>query len=603
MPGIFGFTRGDDLYGSSVETLERMQDILFHQSFYEKDSLFVDENIAASRCDLNVLQKQPQPYHQNGIFIWFSGEFYNQKELLNCLLDKQFNNDLELLYNLYCTNKSLSFLKDIDGLYSAVIYDTVTNKLHLISDRYGWKHLYWTTYKESLVWGCEAKVILELPNFTPEIDSLAVEEFLSLRHFIGNRTWFKDVQLLSASTILTYDLDTKSISQRRYWWWNQIKPLSGKINEKEIAQELGRLFINCVERQSENGKVGLTLSGGLDSRFILASMPNNPDSIHAVSFMGEDEIKIAAQVAKVKGADFHPLVTNRENHLVDFCQAVWWADGECSLKQQFIYPFQSIRNNSWFDINLHGMAGGGVVGGSLLFDSDKFIDNYVIKKLKISPNNQSLIESLTSAFQVNDYDSHIFCMDNRVRCFGIRMAKLNRFLGVENRFPFANNKFQELLYSVPNELKVNNQLYAKILLMYFPKFYKSIPWQSTGEPIGSPSIMKLFLKKTRNFEYKLNRKLNKFTNLEINLVNKNKKKSTKNQKINSSDLISQEPVFSLFNEIINDPNPMYCNYVKDYNLKHLWKEHLEGKNRWEIISRLLTLEIWLQQVFNNKYKS
>lgn len=425
-----------------------------------------------------------------------------------------------------------------------------------------------------------------------------MEEFLALRHFIGDRTWFKNVQLLSASTILTYDLETKSVSQRRYWWWNQIQPLSGKINEKEIAKELGELFINCVERQSEGEKVGLTLSGGLDSRFILASMPNDPASIHAVGFMGEDEIEIAHRVATVKGACFHPIITNAENYLVDFCRTVWWADGECSIKQQFIYPFQTIRENSWFNINLHGIIGDGVIGGALLFDSEYFKDFYLIKKLRLSADNQSLIERFENYFETIDQNSHILCVDNRVRCFGIRMAKLNRFLGVENRFPFANNKFQELLYSIPNDLKINNKLYTKILLMYFPEFYKTIPWQSTGEAIGLSPLNKLILKKTQNFENKINRKLKRFVNMEINVLNKNSSKKP----VDTSNFIRQEPIYSLFNTIINDPNPMYSNYVKDYDLKILWQEHLDGKNTWEIISRLLTLEIWLQQVFNNKYK-
>ncbi|MEB3827614.1 hypothetical protein [Phormidium sp. CCY1219] len=262
MPGVAGFTKNEYL-SEAGQILKRMQELLTHQNFWKQEELFVDENVAGTRVHINVLQKDLQPHRKDGIYIWLEGEFYNQTEIRKKAENKP-SSDLEILRALYSESDNFSFLKKIEGIYAAVIYDSKGQKMHLISDRYGWRHLYWTIYKGCLVWSSELKVMLALPDFTPKIDRLALEEFLAIRYFIGDRTWFEGVELLPAATVLTWDIREKSISKQRYWWWDEIEPVTGKIDEREIAAELGRLFIDSVERRSaEAESVGLTLSGGL----------------------------------------------------------------------------------------------------------------------------------------------------------------------------------------------------------------------------------------------------------------------------------------------------------------------------------------------------
>ena len=81
----------------------------------------------------------------------------------------------------------------------------------------------------------ELKAFLELPDFEPTIDPLAVEDFFGLRYLIGDRTWFEGVELLPAATVLTWDIQQQSLQRDRYWWWDDVKPISNDWTKIELG--------------------------------------------------------------------------------------------------------------------------------------------------------------------------------------------------------------------------------------------------------------------------------------------------------------------------------------------------------------------------------
>jgi asparagine synthase (glutamine-hydrolysing) len=82
------------------------------------------------------------------------------------------------------------FLKEIEGLYSAVIWDK-KKQVHLISDWYCTMLLYWTKVDGVFIWGTKLTVFPAHPKFSAVIDTLAIEEFISLGIIITDRTYFE----------------------------------------------------------------------------------------------------------------------------------------------------------------------------------------------------------------------------------------------------------------------------------------------------------------------------------------------------------------------------------------------------------------------------
>ena len=555
MPGIIGFTVNNLTKDMSLKCLAKMQNLITHQNFYIKDNLFYDESICATRSHTNIIQKQAQPFYETGIFVWLDGEFYNQEEI--DIDSKTLSiSDPSLLASLYKKYGDFSFLKGINGIYSAVIYDSVLKKIHLITDRYGLRHLYWTVHKGCLAWGSEVKSMLALPDFKPEINLQSVEDFFSFGHLLEDRTWFKGVELLSPGSILTWDIHEKSIHEQHYWCWDEIKLLADKINENEIVEELGELFVSAVRCRTKDRTVGITLSGGLDSRAILAAISSDLDPIHSVTFGTKNcnDICIAKTVAEKRGSIHHIVHINQQNWLQNRIEGIWWTDGQLNIQHMHgSYAVAKARKN--FLINVNGFLGDALLGGSY--------------------------------YPVKNFDNVFHKVDNRGRRFineGTRASNIY----LENRIPFFDNRLMEFTLSIPEELRTNSYIYNKMLLRKFPSYFKHIPWQKTGYPISysEPVIKMLNLPR---------RVINKSLS-QLNIKNHNY--------VNYSNWIRREPAKSFFETILCSKSAIYPLYISRDNVYQCLSMHQnKSQECTEFLCLALTFEVWLQQVFAFKQTS
>ncbi|MDY6940113.1 MAG: asparagine synthase-related protein [Cyanobacteriota bacterium] len=607
MPGLIGFSRSAFSDFKIDNILQQMQTTIAHRNFYCQDPLFIDESIGATRTHLNILQRSAQPQTKDGYYIWLDGELYDRDRLP--FQDAE-TSDSELLLRAYQKEGNFNFLKAIDGTFAAVLYDTHQQKLHLISDRLGMRRLYWTVYQNSLVWTSELKALLALPGYQPKIDRAAVEDFLGLRYIIGDRTWFEGVELLPAATVVTWDLQEKSLSRQRYWWWDEITPMAGNLDEREIVEELGRIFIEAVEKRDRPGeRVGITLSGGLDSRALLAAMPNDSTAIEAVTYGQKncDDLKIAERVARLKNANFHPIEIDGENWLESRVQTVWESDGSCSIvHMQFLSALRAISEGNLFEINLHGAWGDGV-NGSHFFDTDAF-DYFVRRRLGLErfarsdAHRDSVLERFNRYFDKIGSSAHILSIDNRMRSFTFKDARIGLINGLESRMPFIDNQLQEFLYALPDSLVKEANLYQKMLLDRFPQFYHNIPWQTTGEPIGKPGLTQQFNKLSKKAISKLDRGFKK-VGISLNLTNRGKTIDPNKAFADPASWMRQEPTRTIFEKILNNPNALYLEYLDRAQVLQDWHDHLNGRDLADRLGLTLTLELWLQQVFEKRYRT
>ena len=220
MSGIVGFVRGQMSEDACVAALRAMRTAIHHCDSYVVNDLFVDRGVCGTRTHNNIIQREPQPYQESGLYVWLDGEFYNQDELPRSI-EHSITTDPQLLLRLFRkSNQNLQFLREIDGIYSSVIYDSNEGKVYLISDRYGLRYLYWTVYRGGLAWASEVKAILALPGFEPKIDRIALNQFIQIGYMLEDRTWIEGINMLASGTVLTFDITMQSLQNKRYWWWN-----------------------------------------------------------------------------------------------------------------------------------------------------------------------------------------------------------------------------------------------------------------------------------------------------------------------------------------------------------------------------------------------
>lgn len=521
MPGLVGIIKKHVNVLDTVKLLAKMCQIIKHEDSYKLNT-FVDEKIAIGRVSLGILNPEIQPIYNEDkkLCIMMEGEIYDYMDLKKDLVSKGHtflvNNDPEFILHLYEEYRTdfPDKIKKLNGIFIFAIYDSVRQELIICNDRYGLKPLYLCDRDNYLLFSSEIKAILQDTSFKRKINLKAMAEFFSFGYVLENKTLLEGINLLPPASILTYSSTKNEINH--YWNWNQIKKIE-VIGEEKIVDELGRLWLQAVERRMQgNGKIGASLSGGLDSRAIVSAIDSKYFPIHAMTFgkMNCDDYTIAKKVCDKLGIKHHFVEITADIWFSGIEKTVWATDGHFNVIHQHSWDVID-RMKEYIDINLNGYAGDLVIGGSYLthnFINIKSINEYC-KSVFMKMNNDHIAATEEHNFyseQLSDIlknssknslekeiehnikttaDSDYFFLNNRVRRFTL-MGTISSETKLDNRKPFFDNDFIEFVYSLPNELRLNSYIYTKMLLKFFPATFKTIPWQKTGSPIGSHVIYK-----------------------------------------------------------------------------------------------------------------
>ena len=585
MVGIAGFFH-DPNRQSAFASLKSITALFAEGSNLRPSQTFYDNHlccVAASLAFQNL-----EPCISPNLAVWLDGEIYDFGEAAGGINPSQ--SATAIFASLY-RQHGLTFLEHIDGIFASVIYDRAAKELHLVTDRYGLRRLYiWKGSK--LAWASALKYFLPVPDFSAQIDPVALDDFIELGYITEERTWFKDVSLLPSGSILSWDIVRNCGKQTRYWWWDKIKLLSGSLDENEVADELGTLFVRAVEKRVRSGeRTGVELSGGLDSRAVLAAIPNYGNVLHTITFGidGCADRLIAARAAAVRRAVNHGFSLNASNWLFPRFKGVWLTDGQTSLLHMHGFEAAELESEL-FDIALNGFLGDVVLGGSWL--AREALDHPITPQLagRFVGREPSKVNITKQYFDLNKTD--FYFLQNRGRRFTYNGLVLMSTY-IETRIPFYDNKLLEFSYSLPDSMRLKSHIYKTMLLRKFPEFYRRIPWQKTGNPIGMSDNVAKLLHVIRRVRRKVSRYSGGFFQDPFQSY----------EYVDYPDWLRREPARKVFSALFNHPKAIYPQYLPRSRVKFAWNEHLRGLDHAEELCRYLTFEIWLQQAFEKRFRT
>ncbi len=349
----------------------------------------------------------------------------------------------------------------LDGAFVAVIHEPALHRLRFITDPYGLKYLYLRADAEP-AWCGELSGFLRLPGPSPEMNAECLAQILRYGHPLGATTWFRGVEVLGPGVVATFDLRARTWSRRRYFRLEEIRPLpvSRKDWSRAVA-DVGALFRRAVERRAAvPGRMGLTLSGGLDSRALLAAtasgsspssrLPNEAPATVTFGIPGCADARLAARAAAVRGASHSFLPLGGEGWLEKRAPLVPLTDGHIGildLHGMDMLPGIETR----MDVCLHGFLGDALLGGSYLERGEfSFVDQYLHR------GRRFILQALHFA--------------------GTRMLY---------RMPFFDLALANKVLSLPRPWLKHSRLYRAMLMREFPGYFATIPWEKTGLPISA----------------------------------------------------------------------------------------------------------------------
>lgn len=187
----------------------------------------------------------------------------NQYELLDALIQ----------------DYDLNFIHYLKGDFTIVI--VFKNEIHLFSDRSSIKKSFVYNVGLTFTISNNLKTLVEKVGMHIDVENIAI--FLLFSHFIDGHTMFKNIMASRPAQHILITQDNFSID---YYWSpaNVLKSRKGGINDIEYFShywnEIIRYYINYLK---PNG-LSITLTGGNDSRMVLASLLNLKVPLHAFTY-------------------------------------------------------------------------------------------------------------------------------------------------------------------------------------------------------------------------------------------------------------------------------------------------------------------------------
>ena len=308
--------------------LGRMVESIRHESFYATGT-WMDESLGVyvgwAGLQTPAISGLPLRSERGDRVLVFFGDDYSS------------SGSSDRSYFLDLLEKEPDFPAGLNGRFHGLSIDRVSGVATLFNDRYGMQQLVYHEGKDAFYFAAEAKAILAVRPELRSVDPRAMGELVCCGCAMEGRTLFTGIDLLppgSAWTFRNGALEKKG----RYFGpesWEQQPTLTGRAYYDEIrrcfSENLGRYFVSSQP-------IGVSLTGGLDTRMIMAWQRSAPGSLPCYTFGGTyrecRDVAIARRVARVSQQP-HEVITVGKDFLSRFPyfaeRTVYLTDGRADV--------------------------------------------------------------------------------------------------------------------------------------------------------------------------------------------------------------------------------------------------------------------------------
>lgn len=208
-----------------------------------------------------------------------------------------------------------AFPGTLNGLFSGVLIDPASRHVVLFNDRYGSERIYVAEQDGTLLFASEAKALLRVLPSVRAFDERGVAQFLARGSTRGEQTLFRGIRLLPGASSWVH-VPGRALRRARYFdpaRWEQCAPLSDEAFEECFADTFARVLPRYLDGVP---RVGVSLTGGLDTRMIAACLPPDGRPAVAYTYAAEDadtlDVRIARELARRLGIAHYVLRIGRE---------------------------------------------------------------------------------------------------------------------------------------------------------------------------------------------------------------------------------------------------------------------------------------------------
>lgn len=429
-------------------------------------------------------------------------------------------------WEMELSNKNFSQYK-LNGHFAAVRRNE--NQVELFTDQLGIRKIYLAKINNCFAFSTRLDWLLkQIKNVT-----IDWEEFGSrwlLYNQISIKSFVKSVEILSQGGRAIINFDSLSLNVSNRPWHPDLVPSTN--HTKNYISTLSDFTICGIENEK---KLSLALSGGIDSRILLALLISSKSDnwgVHSFNFINHPDTKIAAEISKKLNLEhffWEPSIPPADKIISLLSEYVGETALAAPVSKYLLLQFYSELNNQnkiVIDGAYGELARRRFLNSFLVKGKDAIYNNEVekiIPLLKYSHSNifkddyvrlmqigirKQLNEVFNSMPSVKDFGIEnwldLFALRNRFVHSAVEQSRSDKSL--VNYMPFGQPSFIKKVFETPVKERNNSKLFYKIIKDFSPTL-AHIPFVKgdTTYPFGLGSITTSIwvkLKAKLGFSYK-----------------------------------------------------------------------------------------------------
>lgn len=287
MPGIVGLVTTKPRAEAERE-LKQMVNSIHHESFYRTGTWICEPlgiYVGWVALEGSFCEQMPVSNEKGDVVLIFSGEEFPNPAIVSDL--KKRGHAIaagQASYLVHIYEEDATFPAGLNGRFQGLLVDLSRGTVTLFNDRYGMNRVYYHENSEAFYFAAEAKAILSVRPELRKIEARSLGELVSCGCVLENRTLFEAIQVLPCAS--AWKLKPGAIEKTSYFQpseWEDQTPL----DYESYYEQLKAIFANNLPRYfGAAERVAVSITGGLDTRMIMAWHKAEPGTLPCFSFGG-----------------------------------------------------------------------------------------------------------------------------------------------------------------------------------------------------------------------------------------------------------------------------------------------------------------------------
>ncbi len=594
--GIFGKT------GANLADVARMTRFMTHEPFYVTGTYADDATgLCAGWAVPGGSSQKSMPLwnERRDVCLIFSGENFMERDELRRYGVGFDTSDSRCLLALH-EAIGLDFIEKLNGWFSGLLIDLRHKRAVLFNDRYGLGRIYTYETAERFFFASEAKALLEICPELRRLDPRSAAEAFACGSVMQDRTLFEGVRLLPAASAWSFEPDGH-IGKKRYFdreSWEAQEPLGDIEFYPRLAETFGRILPKYFGGPDP---VGMSLTGGLDGRMIMACAHRPQGTLPCYSFNGMyrdcADVTLARRIASLCGQS-HRTIRVGSEFLADFpglaAKAVAVSDGTMDVTGAVeLYVNRIAREIA--PVRLTGNYGSEILRSNVAFRLGKLSEEM------LDPDFARLLENARHVYRSErDVPTLSFIAFKQVPWHHYARLSVEQSQ-LTLRSPFLDNELVALMFRAPRELAASNALSLRVVFESNPRLGK-LP-TDRGQAYGDESLVtklrKLLVELTVKAEYAYDYGMpQNLARLDHRLAPLHLERLFLGRhKFYHFRIWYRDQLADYVKQMLLDPRALARSYIRKNILERMVMEHTSGTRNWtQEIHRVLTLELLQRHV-------